>query len=232
MAHSHGIELVLQNQEVMFGDSATFRLRLHDDTDEAGEWTRDDVTLTQSEKTHISINGRDRQLTVTDVHLPDTGEYAYRVGEDMTSAHLSINEAYGFGSVQHPSPPPGAAFHRAISDDFLGFIHVKTDGIELGLRNSIVMLGDSATFRLRLHDDTEEAGEWTRDDVTLTHSNKTQTSINGRCRQLTVIDVHPPDTGEYAYRVGEEMTSAHLSMNEAICYRSVLHPPPPPIIPI
>ncbi|XP_048241063.1 obscurin-like [Haliotis rufescens] len=101
-----GIELVLQNQEVMFGDSATFRLRLRDDTGEAGEWTRDDVTLTHSEKTQISINGRDRQLTLTDVHPPDTGEYAYRVGEDRTSAHLSINKANCFCSVQHPPPPP------------------------------------------------------------------------------------------------------------------------------
>ncbi|XP_048240933.1 uncharacterized protein LOC124119526 isoform X3 [Haliotis rufescens] len=102
-----GIELSLRNSTVMFGDSATFRLRLRDDTEEAGEWTRDDVTLTHSDKTQISINGRGRQLTVTDVHPPDTGEYAYRVGEEMTSAHLSINEAYCFGSVQRPLPPVG-----------------------------------------------------------------------------------------------------------------------------
>ncbi|XP_048240999.1 uncharacterized protein LOC124119527 [Haliotis rufescens] len=126
----------------------------------------------------------------------------------------------------------GATVIRTNCNNLRVFTNLITDGIELSLKNRTVMLGDSATFRLRLRDDTEEAGEWTRDDVTLTHSDKTQISINGKGRQLTVTDVHPPDTGEYAYRVGEEMTSAHLSINEAYCFGSVLHPPPPPIIPI
>ncbi|XP_048240934.1 uncharacterized protein LOC124119526 isoform X4 [Haliotis rufescens] len=121
-------------------------------------------------------------------------------------------------SRQRPRPRPQRLFP---------FPYLLTKCIELSLRNSTVMFGDSATFRLRLRDDTEEAGEWTRDDVTLTHSDKTQISINGRGRQLTVTDVHPPDTGEYAYRVGEEMTSAHLSINEAYCFGSVQRPLPP-----
>lgn len=65
---------------------------LNGDTAARGQWFRNNVPLTHSDKTRIAVNGRERQLTITDVQFEDTGNYEYRVNQDLTSANLTLNE--------------------------------------------------------------------------------------------------------------------------------------------
>ncbi|XP_046544417.1 immunoglobulin superfamily member 22-like [Haliotis rubra] len=145
------METGLEDAMVMLGQSTTFSVTLHTEPSEEGQWTWDDVTLSHSDKYLISVDGRRRQLVVTDTQLWDGGKYSYTFRDEKTTANLYLEAVLGL----------------EVCDDLGVFIPSKTEGIELGLENQEVMLGGSATFRLRLRDDTVEAGEWTSDDVTL-----------------------------------------------------------------
>ncbi|XP_067664373.1 titin-like [Haliotis asinina] len=131
----------------------------------------------------------------------------------ILSLNSWIPSSYGLGAIG----PRGDMLHLSSS----------SSGFNKRLKNLEVIRGAAAIFTCELHDDTEETGQWFFNDVALTHSNKTQTTVNERERQLTVADVQFGDTGKYEYRVGQDKTSAHLSLNEAICVDSILNPPQP-----
>ncbi|XP_071106830.1 obscurin-like [Haliotis cracherodii] len=108
----------------------------------------------------------------------------------------------------------------------------STSGFFSRLKNLEVIRRASAIFRCVLNGDTAAIGQWFRNNVPLTHSDKTRIAVDGRERELTITDVQFEDTGNYEYRVNQDLTSANLTLNEATCVNSMLNPPQPAMRPV
>ncbi|CAL8234196.1 unnamed protein product, partial [Arctogadus glacialis] len=84
--------LRLRSQEGEEGGSATLRCELSK-KGVAVEWRRDEQVLTEEVsrgKYRMGQDGRAAQLTVLQLHLGDAGQYSCSVGEERTSAQLTV----------------------------------------------------------------------------------------------------------------------------------------------
>ncbi|XP_029139630.1 obscurin [Protobothrops mucrosquamatus] len=145
------------------------------------EWRKDGARIHASPKYDIRQNRGIHELLILNLEPEDSGEYSCIVGDQTTSAMLSV---------------------QALKPEFTQW-----------LKDEKVDEGNTARFRCEVTV-PKAAAEWRKDGARMHTSPKYDIRQDGGIHELIIHNLEPQDSGEYSCSVGDQTTSATLSVQE------------------
>uniref|UniRef100_A0A7N4PFA3 non-specific serine/threonine protein kinase n=1 Tax=Sarcophilus harrisii TaxID=9305 RepID=A0A7N4PFA3_SARHA len=171
--------------QVVSGESVTLSCEVAQNETEV-TWYKDGKKLSSSQRVHLDVKGKSRQLVVKQVGKADAGEYTCEAGGQKVTFHLSIKESV-------------AVFAK-----------------EQQIKNKMeAVAGSSAILSCEMAQAQTEV-TWYKDGKKLSSSQKVHMETKDRSRQLVVQQVGKADAGEYTCEAGGQKVTFHLDVKESV----------------
>jgi len=173
------------------GSDATFECSIIGDPAPQITWSKNKLTLKESDRIHITATGDKYSMTIRSVTSDDAGQYTVTAandsGEISCTATLNVHEAGEDVRVVHLDS----------SDTFPSFTQF--------LKSQIVKEGDSVTLQCAVSCSTTPEVTWTKAGVKLGDTERRRISASsGGEYKLTISNVQQSDQGEYTVTVSTE----------------------------
>nr|CAD7257406.1 unnamed protein product [Timema shepardi] len=219
----------MQDLTVAKGEKATFEIELTKG-DALVRWFKDKKELQFSEHVQLSIDGKRQKLKVYNSELEDTGEYSCQVGEQTSTAKLTVEEGMAVGQsyellvkvvakgricgVPGPiaHPPPLFQIWPGLFDR--GTSHVAEPVVDFITRLpdvTLIPLHADATFTIELSRPNVEV-KWLKKGKELKPSNRHIITEEGTVRKLIIKKVTLDDQTDYSCVAINVKTSSKLKV--------------------
>ncbi|XP_061588373.1 obscurin isoform X3 [Cololabis saira] len=139
-------------------------------------WRKDQVEITEDQRTTIISKGTQRKLVMKSAKKSDEGHYSCETAADKITFHVKIKESQA-----------AAVFSNKESVQ----------------REVKATLSQKATLSCNVSDSKQEV-KWYKDGKLLTSSKTVYSEVKGSIRQLVIEKVEKSDAGEYACEAGGE----------------------------
>uniref|UniRef100_G1KFS2 Obscurin, cytoskeletal calmodulin and titin-interacting RhoGEF n=1 Tax=Anolis carolinensis TaxID=28377 RepID=G1KFS2_ANOCA len=217
----------LKNTEATQGGVVTLRCELNKPA--PVEWRKGQKGLRPSSKYRMKKEGPVVELIVHDLDLKDAGDYSCTVGDQKTTAVLTVNGKNSTLVVfwhackewwELKSKTPGGPkvcpclcslwlLTESLFD--LHFLALPAQ-FKTQLKNEEATESGTATLQCELTKAVDSI-EWMKEQKVLEPSDKYRMRLEGRFAELTIQDLEPADAGSYTCVCGDLKTTATLKVN-------------------
>uniref|UniRef100_H2YNK4 Ig-like domain-containing protein n=1 Tax=Ciona savignyi TaxID=51511 RepID=H2YNK4_CIOSA len=207
----------------------------------SGIWSRDGVTITQSERIQTTHRGKTHQLVITDAQVEDTGSYQFAVGKSTTSAKVVV-EAIHLTSrmkdvmvkesqtatfeceVSHPDVPAAACkwTKNGIVIKPNNMISITVDGCVHRLKINTCSAEDSGEYMFTAGEDTSTAALKVEAVTIVKHLPK---KLQATAHEVAVLEcaVDAPGITAYWTKDGKRIDATEKSLKYEASSRDVTH---------
>ncbi|XP_019626721.1 PREDICTED: muscle M-line assembly protein unc-89-like [Branchiostoma belcheri] len=174
----------LQNIKIFEKQTATFEVEINFSGVDV-QWLKNGEAIAPSDKFRVHADQKVHRLEILNVTVDDSGEYSFVALDTKATATLYVDIATSEPAAKH------VEFIRKIYEP---------------VRCSP---GETATFELEISEEDVE-GQWFRNEVTLSTSDKYRFEQVGGVRRLYISNVSLEDQGDYSFVANDAQTSVTL----------------------
>ncbi|XP_023259573.1 obscurin [Seriola lalandi dorsalis] len=153
-------------------------------------WRKDQVEITEDQRTNIISKGTQRKLVIKNAKKSDEGHYSCETAADKITFHVKIKESQTQAQA--------------------AFSHKESVQKEVK-----ATLSQKATLSCNVSDSKTEV-KWYKDGKLLVSSRTIYSEAKGSSRQLVIEKVEKSDAGEYTCEAGGDKLVFKISVSEAL----------------